>query len=109
MSFFFFFFFFRTAPTTYGGSQARAHTGAAAEAYATATATPDLSRILDLYCSSRQHQILNPLNRARDQTRVLMDIVRFITAELQQELLFFFFLISILCIQTAVKMKGQEI
>ena len=39
---------------------------------ATATATPDLSRICDLHHSSRQCWILNPLSKARDQTRILM-------------------------------------
>ena len=41
-------------------------------AYATAIATPDLSRIFDLDHSSQQHWILNPLSKARDQTRNLM-------------------------------------
>ena len=41
-------------------------------AYATATATPDQSCICDLHHSSQQGQILNPLNKARDQTRNLM-------------------------------------
>ena len=42
-------------------------------AYATARATPDPSLICDLHCSSPQHQILNPLSEARDQTHILMD------------------------------------
>ena len=42
-------------------------------AYATATAIPDLSRIYDLHHSSGQHQILNPLSKARDQTCMLKD------------------------------------
>ena len=37
---FFFFFLFRATPAAYGNSQARGHIGAAAEAYATATAMP---------------------------------------------------------------------
>ena len=38
-------------------------------AYATATATPDLSCICNLHhSSSRQRRILNPLNEARDRT-----------------------------------------
>ena len=41
--------------------------------YTTATATPDLSRVFDLNHSSWQHLILNPLSKARDPTRVLMD------------------------------------
>ena len=40
---------------------------------ACATATQDLSRICDLYCSSQQHQILNPLSDARDGTCVLVN------------------------------------
>ena len=42
-------------------------------AYATATAMPDQSLNCDLYRSSLQWQILNPLNEAREQTCVLMD------------------------------------
>ena len=44
-------------------------------AYATATATLDPSRIfnLDLCHRLQQHWILNPLNEARDRTRILMD------------------------------------
>ena len=38
----------------------------------TASATPDPSRTCDLHHSSRQHRILNPLSKARDQTRNLM-------------------------------------
>ena len=45
-------------------------------AYATDTATADLSRIYNLHHSSRQFWILNPVNEARDGTRVLMDISR---------------------------------
>ena len=39
----------------------------------TATATWDLSCVCDLYHSSWQHQILNTLSQARDQTHILMD------------------------------------
>ena len=42
-------------------------------AYATATATPDLSHICNLYHSSLPHWILNPLIEARDQTHIFMD------------------------------------
>ena len=41
--------------------------------YIIATAMPDPSRVCSLHLSSRPHQILNPLNMARDQTRILMD------------------------------------
>ena len=64
---FFFFCLFRVAPRL----------GVIPEiqmpAYATAIATPDPSRICDLYHHSRQHWILNPLSRTRDWTRVLID------------------------------------
>ena len=43
-------------------------------AYATATATPDLSRNCDLHHSSQQCQIPGPLSEARDGTRILVDI-----------------------------------
>ena len=42
-------------------------------AYATATAMWDPSHVFDLYHSSLQRQILNPLSQARDEIRVLMD------------------------------------
>ena len=42
-------------------------------AYATATATQDLSRICDIHHSSRHCWILNPLSQARDLTRILVD------------------------------------
>ena len=42
-------------------------------AYTPATAALDLSGICDLHHSSRQHQILNPLSEARDQTHTLVD------------------------------------
>ena len=44
-----------------------------AYATATATATPNLSRICNLYRSSWQHQILHPLSKARDRTHIFMD------------------------------------
>ena len=42
-------------------------------AYTTATAMPDPSRIFDIHHSSRQCQIPDPLNEARDRTCILMD------------------------------------
>ena len=41
-------------------------------AYTTATATPDLSHICDLHCSSWQPRILNPLSNVRNPTCILM-------------------------------------
>ena len=41
-------------------------------AYITATATQDLSQVFDLYHSSWECQILDPLSEARDQTHNLM-------------------------------------
>ena len=41
--------------------------------YTTATVMPDPNCICDLYHSSQQHQILNPLSRDRDWTCILMD------------------------------------
>ena len=42
-------------------------------AYTTATAMLDLSHVCDLYHSLWQHQILNPLSKARDSTCIFMD------------------------------------
>ena len=41
-------------------------------AYTTATVTSELSHVCNLHHSSRQCQILNPLSKARDQTRNLV-------------------------------------
>ena len=41
-------------------------------AYATGTAAQDPSQVFDVHQSSRQHQILNPQNEARDRTHNLM-------------------------------------
>ena len=71
VSTFWFFFVFRVPLAAYGSSQATGPTGAIATAYATATWDP--SHIHDLYCSSWQCWILNPLNVAKDQTHILMD------------------------------------
>ena len=55
-------------------------------AYTTATATQDPNHVCNLYHSSRQRQILNPLSEARDQTGIFMDTSQlFATAELPWE------------------------
>ena len=70
---------FRATPTAYGNSQARGWIEAVVKSklqllgYATATAMSDLSHICDLHHSLWQHQILNPVSRAKDQIRILMD------------------------------------
>ena len=61
--FFFFFFFFRSAPAPCGSSQARGRLGAAAAGLHHSHS----------YHSSWQCQILNPLNKAKDRTCILMD------------------------------------
>ena len=43
------------------------------QAYATATAIWDLSHICNLCHGVQQHWILNPLNEAKDQTRIFMN------------------------------------
>ena len=55
-------------------------------AYTTATAMQDLSCIFDLHHSSQQHQILNPMSKARGRTCNLMVLVRFVSAVPWQEL-----------------------
>lgn len=69
---FYFVCFFRATPVSFGNSQARGQTGAAAEAYITATAKPDLSCI----CHPQQFMATldpYPLSEARNQTPILMD------------------------------------
>ena len=53
---------------------------------ATATATWDLSCVCDIYHSSQQLQITDPLSGARDQTLILMDTGRICSTEPQREL-----------------------
>ena len=50
----------------YRGSQARDRIELQLLAYTTATARQDPSHVCDLYYSLQQHQILNPLNEAKD-------------------------------------------
>ena len=73
--FFLFLFFFLVSAThaAYGNSRLGVESDLQLPAYTTATATPDPSSIFDLHHSSQQHRILNPLSKARDWTRVLMD------------------------------------
>uniref|UniRef100_A0A480EZY0 Uncharacterized protein n=1 Tax=Sus scrofa TaxID=9823 RepID=A0A480EZY0_PIG len=47
--------------------------------YTTTTAMPDPSCFCDLHCSSWQHQIHNPLSKAKDRTCNLMFLVGFIS------------------------------
>ena len=87
--YFFTLFFFRAACEAYGSSQARVKLEVQLPAYSNAaTATQDPSWACDLYCSSQQCQILSPVSRARAPTcsLSLWILVRFITAEPQQEL-----------------------
>ena len=49
------------------------------QAYTTATATGDQSHICDLHHSLQQHWIINPMSKARDQTCIPTETVRFIT------------------------------
>ena len=73
---FYFILLFRAALTAFGSSQARGRNGATGAAYATVLATLNLSQICDLHNSLWQHQILNPLSKARDQIHMLMNISR---------------------------------
>ena len=69
-----FWFYFRAAPVAYGGSRLGVQLELQLPAYATATATRDLSHICNLrYRSVWQPPVLNPLIEARDQTCVLRD------------------------------------
>ena len=71
--FFFFLKLFRAASVVYGSSQAGVKSELQLLAYITATATWDRSCLWDIYHSSQQRQILNPLSEARDRTCIPMD------------------------------------
>ena len=74
LSFSFFFLLFRaTPPVAHGRSQAGVELELQLPAYTTDTAMPDPSCICNLHRSSWQCQVLNPLNKVRYQTRILMD------------------------------------
>ena len=63
-----FFFFLRLCLGHNGSSQARGSIRAAAEAYATVTATLDPNSNCNLHSSLHQRQTLNSLSKAKDQT-----------------------------------------
>ena len=69
----FFFGVILATSTAYGSSKARDWIGAIATSLHHSHTMPDLSHIGDLHHSSRQCQIVNLLNKARDWTHVLMD------------------------------------
>ena len=69
--------FFRAAPTAYEVSQARGQIGAAATGLYHGTATLDMSHVCNLHHSSWQCRIPNSLNKARDQTCILMNASHF--------------------------------
>ena len=71
--FYFIFCLFRATPAAYEGSQARAESELQLLAYATATATWDLSHVCNLHQSSWQCRILNLMSGARGRTCILMD------------------------------------
>ena len=63
-------------------------------AYTTTTAMQDLSCICELHHSSGQHQIPDPLSKARDQTCILMDTswIHFCCATMETPYAFLFIL-----------------
>ena len=77
--FFFFFLLFRVAPWHMEIPRLEVKSELQLPAYITTTATQDPSHVFNLHRNSRQHQILNPLNEARDRTHILMDtgLIRF--------------------------------
>ena len=79
-------------------------------AYATATAVPDPSRVCNLHHSSQQHQILNLLSKARDQTRNLMGPSNSLTTVPRQELLVLFvFIFYLFFVFLGLHLKHMEV
>ena len=66
------FSFSRAAPAAYGGSQARSPVGAVAANLRQSHSNAGSKLRLQPTHSSRQRWVLNPLSKARDQTRSLM-------------------------------------
>ena len=66
------FLLFRVTPMAYGCSQARGRIGATLLASTPATVTGNPSLTCDIYHSSWQCQIPDPLSEARDRTHILM-------------------------------------
>ena len=83
--FYLFFWLFRATPMAYGGSQAKgliraiaaslcqSHSNVGSEPHLQPTLHKLQNRICNLHCSLQQHQILNPLSEARDQTLILTE------------------------------------
>ena len=69
-------FLFRNTPTAYGSSQARGRIGALAAGLYHSHSNTRSKPVCDLHHSSWQHWILDPLNKARDRTCILMDIIQ---------------------------------
>jgi len=63
----------RAVPAAYGSSQARGRIGATAAGLHHSHSNVGSELQLWLHHSSQQHQIPNPLNKARDQTHIFMD------------------------------------
>ena len=80
--FFFFFFCFFLGPYPWHmeaprlGVESDLQLPACSTATATQVLSQDPGRLCNLYCRSRQHQILYPLSEARDWTHIIMDIIQ---------------------------------
>ena len=90
--FFFFFFLFGAAPAVYGSSQARGRIGATPASLHHSHSNAGSKMCLPPTPQTQQHQILNPMSRARDWSCVPMDTCWacycWATWELQNTLLF---------------------
>ena len=64
---------FRVVPVAYEVPRLGVKSELQPQAYATATATWDLSHVCDLHHSSQPLWIFNPLSEARDQIHILLD------------------------------------
>ena len=77
----FFFFFFRATPAADESFQARVKSELQLQAYATATARPDPSRICDLRHSLWQHPILDPVSKVSVEPPSSWILVSLLTPE----------------------------
>ena len=84
---FLFFGLFRATPKAHASSQAGVQSDLQLLAYATVSATWDMSHVCILHHSSGQHQIPDPLSKAGIEPTTSWILVRFVSTVPQWELL----------------------
>jgi len=74
--YYYYFLLFRATPKAFGDSQAKGPLRAVVARLYHSHSNVGSEPVCNLHHSSQQHQILNPLSKARDRTCILMDTSR---------------------------------